>query len=214
MNNEENLVIHTFNTDIEEELKKKDANILDIAIANNNHIEPTEPPNYRAILTVFILFLLMALSYYAINLYIKKIEREDYAVNQNNNIAASSTVAAVGETLQNLMPSSYNSLYPYIDFNSRNRNYLIYKINNYDGLVNILISNENSIKIDMQKYFSRDEILGDFKDLAYNNWDMRIASSTNINKANVLIYAIANKKYVIFADDLKSWESAYNIINK
>ena len=38
MNNEDNLVIHTFNTDIEEELKKKDANILDITNANNNEL--------------------------------------------------------------------------------------------------------------------------------------------------------------------------------
>ena len=54
MNNEDNLVIHTFNTDIEEELKKKDANILDITNANNNHIEPSEPPNYRILFIALI----------------------------------------------------------------------------------------------------------------------------------------------------------------
>ena len=69
MNNEDNLVIHTFNTDIEEELKKKDANILDITNANNNHIEPSEPPNYRILFIALILSVSMALIYYAINFY-------------------------------------------------------------------------------------------------------------------------------------------------
>ena len=212
MNNEDNLVIHTFNTDIEEELKKKDANILDITNANNNHIEPSEPPNYRILFIALILSVSMALIYYAINFYIDNNLINTNISKQNTDISATSTILTTEkDNLQTLMSNSYSALYPYIDLYLKDKSYLIYKIKNYDGLINVLISNENNIKTDMQKYFDTYGELEQFKDVAYNNWDMRIASS--IATSSTIIYAIANKEYVIFTNDLKNWENAYNIIN-
>ena len=230
MNSEENLVIHTFNSDIQEELNRKDASLLNVATANVNHIEPTDPPNYKALFIVLFSFACLGAIAYAANLYIEYIYRAPVTVStiqKNTNALASSTQIINTETFQTLMPNSYIGLNPYINLYVHNNKYLAYKISNYEGLINVMIANEPSIESDMRNYFGKNENFESFRDLAYNNWDMRIASSTATSSyiisststiiktsTSTLVYAIANKEYVIFATSIQDWESAYSTIIK
>lgn len=212
MSNEENPVVHTFNSDIQEELNRKDATLLNVATSNMNHIEPTEPPNYKALLMVVLAFVCMGAIVYVVNLYLNKVYSSPAPIiNKQINIVASSTQMVDTETFQTLMPSTYFGLNPYMNLYVHNNKYIAYKVSNYSGIVNVLIANESHIKTDMKNYFGKNESFEAFRDLAYNNWDMRIASST---ATNTLIYAIANKEYVIFTTSIKDWESAYSAIIK
>lgn len=221
MNNEENPVVHTFNSDIQEELNRKDASLLNIATSNINHIEPTDPPNYKALFAVLFVFIFLGAAGYGVNLYMnnkynKSPTNLNVATNQTdtNNSAnsASTTNIKNTETFQTLMPHSYIGLGPYMSLHGHNNQYIAYKVSNYSGLINVLVSNEDNIKTDMQNYFGKSENFETFKDFAYNNWDMRLASSTE--STSTLVYAIANREFVIFATSIKDWVQAYSTIIK
>ncbi len=216
MNNEENPVVHTFNSDIQEELNRKDASLLSIATSNPNHVEPTEPPNYKALFTVLFVFVFLGAAGYGINLYMnnkynKSPTNLNVITNQTdtNNSANSATSTNIKntETFQTLMPRTYVGLGPYMSLYSHDNKYIVYKVSNYNGLINVLISNETDMKTDMKNYFGKSENFEAFIDMSYNNWDMRLASSTS---SSTLIYAVANKEFVIFATTLKDWEKAYS----
>ena len=190
-------IIHTFNTDIKEEIKRKDAGLLDITLANTNHIESTEPPNYKAFYMVLLLFVIIiiitVLSWY---LYQSHLQNNNSISNKNlnnntNNISASSTTQIITGDLLSLMPNSYSSLSPYISFYKvdNDSKYIIYKIDNYEGLIAVLLKNEEHIAVDLSKYFTnknKTNIASDshekFKDFSFNNLDLRLASSTMMIK--------------------------------
>ena len=74
-------IIHTFNTDIKEELNRKDAGLIDIAAANPNHIEPANPVNYKAlIISICLLIFVLILSFLAWTFYQNK-QIKQYANN-------------------------------------------------------------------------------------------------------------------------------------
>ena len=192
-------IIHTFNTDIKEELKRKDAGLLDVALANTNHIESTDPPNYKAFYTVLILFVTIVvvsvLSWYVYQNYSQKnnsISGKNFN-NNTNNMSASSTTQIITGDLLSLMPNSYSSLSPYISFYKvgADSKYIVYKIDNYEGLIATLLNNEEHITVDLSKYFTNkdatktniiSESYEKFKDRSFNNLDLRLASSTVIIK--------------------------------
>ncbi len=183
-------IIHTFNTDIKEELKKKDAGLLDIALANTNHIEPTNPPNYKAFFSVLAIFIVLGIVSVAVwYFYQSRIASDSLSQNNANVLSATSTKANQNNSLLSLMPSSYTSLSPYISFYKKDNDskYILYKINNYEGLLATLLNSEKQIAIDLSKSFvninkenseSKSIDYENFRDQNFNNLDLRLASST------------------------------------
>ena len=181
-------------------------------MANNKHIEPTSPPNYKiffVILFIFIVFGILVAYIYYIGNNTKSIIVDNVKATQNTK--ASSTVMVKTTDLASLMPSSYDSLSPYITFykNSKDNTYTIYKVNSYEGLLSTLISNETKIKADMIKQYYKDtdaNNYNEFKDTSVKNIDLRVSSSTD---NSLIVYGLVNREYLIFSKSIDFWQQAY-----
>lgn len=216
-------IVHTFNSDIEAELKKKDASILGMITSNATHIEPTDPPNYKSIIIAFISFaILIAASYFGWDYY-KRITYTDTTPN-NLSINSTSTPATINSnSLYTLMPKSHDILYPYISLKESAGSYMIYKIDHYDGLIGAAINSEPYMIADLKKYFkdsnkydeSVDTVAYEgFVDISINNVDLRIVTSAPATTTSTFIYGMINREYMIISTDTVTWFNIYNkIIN-
>lgn len=216
--NEQTPIMHTFSSDIEEEIKKKDANIINIATTGTKQIPQMPPPNYKIIFTLVIIFII--LSVMALSFYIYK---NNINNNQTLNIPADSEVkdtvlattsSKVTSSKQNdlsiYMPDSKNSLSPYISFINQNKEYMLYKVMAYDGLQSALLNNENKITSDLSRYYGYHEPFDEFKDVNISNVDIRVAKETLATGSKALYYGVVNRAYVIFANSNTAWQAAYN----
>ena len=204
-------IIHTFNTDIKEELNRKDAGLIDIAAANTNHIQPANPVNYKAlVISICLLIFVLILLFLAWTFYQnKQIEQVNIV---ENNIKQQISTSTPTFTLSSLMPESNSSLSPYIKYYKFDKKYTAYKIINYEGLLPVLLNNEIYIRNDLKKTFYSEGTFYDFVDLSYNNIDLRVASSTV--GTSTLVYGMINRDYIIFAASIDDWQKAYGNIIK
>lgn len=189
MNNEP--IMHTLANDIEEELRKKDANILANTIEKKLEdapaqivTTPTNTPNYTAFIISMILAIIFIIGGYIIWLKFGSVSNTTITQETKNAATnlASSTKSADGQVLAgvNIIPRTYNSLAPYIELKEYKKDSVIFTIKDYEGLNDVLLYSEKGLTDDFKRYFKIDDILGPFNDISYMNHDLRIASSTLI----------------------------------
>ncbi len=207
-------IIHTFNSDIEAELKKKDASILGMATSNASHIEPTDPPDYKSIIIAIVAFTILITAGYFGWGYYKSVTYTDTRPNSLS-INSTSTPATINNnSLATLMPLSYNHLYPYISLKESTGSYMVYKIDHYDGLIGAAINSETYMIADLKKYFKDNNKYDGFVDTSINNLDLRIANavSTSSSSTSTFIYGMVNREYMIISTDTATWFNVYNKI--
>ena len=205
-------IVHTFNSDIEAELKKKDASMLKMATSNASHIEPTDPPDYKSIIIAFASFaLLISIIYFSWKYYKNIIYKETQVIDPIT--VSTSTPATLNiSSLQIIMPNSGDALYPYISLLEHADNYMLYKVHHYNGLIGAAINSEPYMISDLQKYFKDKSIYDGFVDSSVNNIDLRIATSISTSTASTFIYGIVNREYMIISTDTVTWFNIYNKI--
>ncbi len=216
--NEETPIVHTFSSDIEEEIRKKDATIIDVATSGINKISPADPPNYKIIFILVIIFIIITILTLSFYTYKNNLENTPSINTLPAGNTKDSSLITTSVKISNIkqdelaiyMPDSKNSLSPYIKLINQNKGYMLYKVITYDGLQSALLNNEDKIIYDLTRYYGYSEPFDKFKDVNMFGVDMRAAKETLTTGNKALYYGVVNRAYVIFANSNISWKEAYN----
>lgn len=196
--------IDTFEYDIKDEIKKKEASITEIASSSNDiNNTPKEgekkvmSPSLIILISVVILLVSLTLAYLGYSYYENKVNPK-----VTNQIIERPII--LDKSLLPVLSSSIsNNLDRYVDSVEKKNDGFIVRINSYSPVFSYFIKNEDVISKDLIKALN--EGIGDenltliFKDLTVNNINMRIAT----NASTTVIYSFISNKGVVISNTVE-----------
>ncbi|MDB5259936.1 MAG: hypothetical protein JWN37_167 [Candidatus Nomurabacteria bacterium] len=194
--------IDTFEYDIADEIKRKEASIGDIASAGGdlgNRPDKKTPSFVFILLSLIILIIAGGAAYFGYEYYINKLNPPQPVVPIQIPQANDTTL------LPSLSPGFPENIGRFISNVKRSPDGYTLTINSYSPVFTYIFNNENNYAGDVAYALGEERpLIGEdtfiFTDVTINNQNMRVGNSAS----STLVYAFVNSTYLLFATSTES----------